>query len=52
MILGLQLKQNDKAGLIDDFAKAKTFFSDSASTFLSQSKALLSKANDAKVLDY
>ncbi|MDE3273465.1 bifunctional chorismate mutase/prephenate dehydrogenase [Pseudoalteromonas sp. G4] len=47
-----KLKQNDKAGLIDDFAKAKTFFSDSASTFLSQSKALLSKANDAKVLDY
>ncbi|MEC8328815.1 MAG: bifunctional chorismate mutase/prephenate dehydrogenase [Pseudomonadota bacterium] len=47
-----KLKQNDKAGLIDDFAAAKTFFSDSASTFLSQSKALLSKANDAKVLDY
>ena len=47
-----KLKQNNKAGLIDDFALAKTFFSDSASTFLSQSKALLSKANDAKVLDY
>lgn len=47
-----KLKQNNKAGLIDDFALAKTFFSDSASAFLSQSKALLSKANDAKVLDY
>ncbi len=47
-----KLKENDKAGLINDFAEAKSFFSDSASAFLSQSKALLSKANDAKVLEY
>jgi chorismate mutase/prephenate dehydrogenase len=47
-----KLKANDKQGLIADFAEAKTFFSQSANAFLSQSKALLSKANDAKVLDY
>jgi chorismate mutase/prephenate dehydrogenase len=47
-----KLKANDKQGLINDFAEAKTFFSQSANAFLSQSKALLSKANDAKVLDY
>lgn len=47
-----KLRANDKAGLIEDFEQAKSFFSDSASAFLSQSKALLSKANDAKVLEY
>ena len=46
-----KLKEGDKAGLIEAFSQAKLFFSDSAQHFLTQSKALLNKANDAKVFD-
>ncbi len=44
------LKRGDKGALIDSFSEAKTFFADAAGEFLEQSRALLSKANDAKVL--
>lgn len=46
-----KLQAGDKAALIESFSQAKHFFSDSAEHFLKQSKALLNKANDAKVLD-
>lgn len=46
-----KLKEGDKEGLMAAFSEAKTFFSGSAQHFLTQSKALLNKANDAKVLD-
>ncbi|ESP93838.1 chorismate mutase [Pseudoalteromonas luteoviolacea NCIMB 1944] len=45
------LKQRDKKALIEGFDKAQTYFSDSAHTFLAQSRGILNKANDAKVLD-
>ena len=47
-----KLEQGDKAGLIAAFSEAKHYFSDSAKQFLAQSRGLLNKANDAKVLDY
>lgn len=46
-----KLKAGDKGALIDAFADAKTYFSDSTAHFLTQSRSLLNKANDAKVLD-
>ncbi|BDF93645.1 bifunctional chorismate mutase/prephenate dehydrogenase [Pseudoalteromonas sp. KAN5] len=46
-----KLKAGDKAALIDSFADAKEYFSDSTAHFLTQSRSLLNKANDAKVLD-
>lgn len=46
-----KLKAGDKAALIDAFADAKVYFSDSTAHFLTQSRSLLNKANDAKVLD-
>ena len=46
-----KLKAGDKVGLIDSFAEAKEYFSDSTAHFLTQSRSLLNKANDAKVLD-
>ena len=46
-----KLKAGDKAALIDSFADAKAYFSDSTAHFLTQSRSLLNKANDAKVLD-
>ncbi|WP_462169691.1 bifunctional chorismate mutase/prephenate dehydrogenase [Pseudoalteromonas xiamenensis] len=46
-----KLQRGDKAGLIEAFSEAKQYFSDAASQFLSQSRGLLNKANDAKVLD-
>lgn len=45
------LKAGDKEALIDAFAQAKQYFSCSVGQFLSQSRGLLNKANDAKVLD-
>jgi len=47
----VKLKNGDKAGLIAGFSDAKSYFSDSAESFLKQSRALLNKANDSKVLD-
>ncbi|KZN48007.1 chorismate mutase [Pseudoalteromonas luteoviolacea NCIMB 1942] len=44
------LKNQDKAELIKGFDVAKTYFSDNAHSFLAQSRGLLNKANDAKVL--
>ena len=46
-----KLKAGDKEALIDAFADAKAYFSDSTAHFLTQSRSLLNKANDAKVLD-
>ena len=46
-----KLKEGDKSALIDAFADAKAYFSDSTEHFLTQSRSLLNKANDAKVLD-
>lgn len=46
-----KLKVGDKPALIDAFADAKAYFSDSTAHFLTQSRSLLNKANDAKVLD-
>ncbi|MBQ4833041.1 bifunctional chorismate mutase/prephenate dehydrogenase [Pseudoalteromonas sp. MMG010] len=46
-----KLKAGDKGALIDAFAEAKAYFSDSTAQFLTQSRSLLNKANDAKVLD-
>ena len=46
-----KLKAGDKSALIDAFADAKSYFSDSTAHFLTQSRSLLNKANDAKVLD-
>ncbi|WP_404340640.1 bifunctional chorismate mutase/prephenate dehydrogenase [Pseudoalteromonas mariniglutinosa] len=46
-----KLKAGDKAGLMDAFASAKAYFSDATAHFLTQSRCLLNKANDAKVLD-
>jgi chorismate mutase/prephenate dehydrogenase len=46
-----KLKAGDKAALIDAFADAKAYFSDSTAHYLTQSRSLLNKANDAKVLD-
>jgi chorismate mutase/prephenate dehydrogenase len=46
-----KLKAGDKAALIDSFADAKAYFSDATAHFLTQSRSLLNKANDAKVLD-
>ncbi len=45
------LRKGDKSALIESFSDAKSYFSGSAQTFLKQSRALLSKANDAKVLE-
>ncbi|MGA4607470.1 bifunctional chorismate mutase/prephenate dehydrogenase [Pseudoalteromonas maricaloris] len=47
-----KLQQGDKEGLMQSFSQAKHYFSESAKHFLSQSRGLLNKANDAKVLDY
>ena len=46
-----KLKAGDKASLIAAFADAKEYFSDATAHFLTQSRSLLNKANDAKVLD-
>ena len=46
-----KLKAGDKAALIAAFADAKEYFSDATAHFLTQSRSLLNKANDAKVLD-
>ncbi|WP_372761705.1 bifunctional chorismate mutase/prephenate dehydrogenase [Pseudoalteromonas sp.] len=46
-----KLKAGDKPALIEAFAEAKAYFSDSTAQFLTQSRSLLNKANDAKVLD-
>jgi chorismate mutase/prephenate dehydrogenase len=46
-----KLKAGDKAALIDSFSEAKHYFSGCAEQFLKQSRGLLNKANDAKVLD-
>ncbi|CCQ12390.1 Chorismate mutase I [Pseudoalteromonas luteoviolacea B = ATCC 29581] len=46
-----KLKRGDKEALIESFSEAKAYFSDAASQFLQQSRGLLNKANDAKVLD-
>ncbi|CAM4158985.1 bifunctional chorismate mutase/prephenate dehydrogenase [Pseudoalteromonas byunsanensis] len=46
-----KLKMGDKDSLIEAFSQAKHYFSDSAAQFLTQSRGLLNKANDAKVLD-
>ncbi|MCZ4250771.1 bifunctional chorismate mutase/prephenate dehydrogenase [Pseudoalteromonas sp. S4488] len=46
-----KLKEGDKASLIAAFADAKEYFSDATAHFLTQSRSLLNKANDAKVLD-
>ena len=46
-----KLKAGDKSALIDAFSEAKHYFSDCAEQFLRQSRGLLNKANDAKVLD-
>jgi chorismate mutase/prephenate dehydrogenase len=46
-----KLKAGDKEALINSFAEAKAYFSDSTAQFLTQSRSLLNKANDAKVLD-
>ncbi|SFC85733.1 bifunctional chorismate mutase/prephenate dehydrogenase [Pseudoalteromonas denitrificans] len=47
----VKLKNRDKAGLIAGFSDAKSYFSNSAESFLKQSRALLNKANDSKVLE-
>ena len=44
------LRDKDKEALMSAFSDAKVFFSDASDQFLSQSRALLNKANDAKVL--
>jgi chorismate mutase/prephenate dehydrogenase len=46
-----KLQKGDKEALIEGFSEAKSYFSDAASQFLKQSRGLLNKANDAKVLD-
>lgn len=46
-----KLKAGDKTSLIAAFADAKEYFSDATAHFLTQSRSLLNKANDAKVLD-
>lgn len=46
-----KLKAGDKGALMSAFADAKEYFSDSTAHFLTQSRSLLNKANDAKVLD-
>jgi|TARA_B100000700_G_C14954422_1_gene813257 chorismate mutase/prephenate dehydrogenase len=46
-----KLKAGDKESLINAFANAKEYFSDATAHFLTQSRSLLNKANDAKVLD-
>ena len=46
-----KLKTGNKAALIEGFADAKEYFSDATAHFLTQSRSLLNKANDAKVLD-
>lgn len=46
-----KLKAGDKDALMSSFADAKAYFSDSTAHFLTQSRSLLNKANDAKVLD-
>ena len=46
-----KLKAGDKEALMNAFAQAKAYFSDSTAHFLTQSRSLLNKANDAKVLD-
>lgn len=46
-----KLKAGDKPALMASFADAKAYFSDSTAQFLTQSRSLLNKANDAKVLD-
>ncbi len=45
-----RLQAGDKAALMAAFEEAKSYFSDSAQTFLRQSRGLLNKANDAKVI--
>ncbi len=45
-----RLQAGDKAALMAAFDEAKSYFSDSAQTFLRQSRGLLNKANDAKVI--
>ncbi|MCG7533773.1 bifunctional chorismate mutase/prephenate dehydrogenase [Pseudoalteromonas sp. OOF1S-7] len=45
-----RLQSGDKAALMAAFEEAKSYFSDSAQTFLRQSRGLLNKANDAKVI--
>ncbi|KAF7786674.1 chorismate mutase / prephenate dehydrogenase [Pseudoalteromonas rubra] len=45
-----RLQAGDKAALMAAFEEAKGYFSDSAQTFLRQSRGLLNKANDAKVI--
>ncbi|MCF2907932.1 bifunctional chorismate mutase/prephenate dehydrogenase [Pseudoalteromonas sp. DL2-H2.2] len=45
-----RLQTGDKAALMAAFEEAKSYFSDSAQTFLRQSRGLLNKANDAKVI--
>lgn len=46
-----KLRAGDKDALIAAFGEAKAYFSDSTAHFLTQSRSLLNKANDAKVLD-
>ena len=46
-----KLRAGNKAALIEAFGEAKAYFSDSTAHFLTQSRSLLNKANDAKVLD-
>jgi chorismate mutase/prephenate dehydrogenase len=45
-----RLQSGDKVALMAAFDEAKSYFSDSAQTFLRQSRGLLNKANDAKVI--
>lgn len=45
------LKQGDKDALIAAFEESKQYFSSCVTQFLSQSRGLLNKANDSKVLD-
>ncbi|MGO2291840.1 MAG: bifunctional chorismate mutase/prephenate dehydrogenase [Pseudoalteromonas sp.] len=45
-----KLKAGDKDALMSAFADAKEYFSDSTAHFLTQSRSLLNKANDSKVL--
>jgi chorismate mutase / prephenate dehydrogenase len=46
-----KLKAGEKTALIEAFSQAKEYFSGSSEQFLSQSKSLLNKANDSKVLE-
>ena len=50
-VIGEEFVDGDKAALIAAFADAKEYFSDATAHFLTQSRSLLNKANDAKVLD-